>query len=265
VGVKDAVAEAVQDAVPVQLVSVFGDAGSLRALVRLENGKYQQFRVGDPLNGGMVTAIEKTAMRFERNGENVELMIALRELAETETPPTKRFGLAPGDLGLRIEVTGSGATGTVVIDLFEDVAPGHAQRIAELARSGAYDGVIWHRVIDDFMAQTGDVRFGDITEKTFTISQSGRGGSEMPDLKAEFSDLPFERGVVGMARAGNPDSANSQFFIMFKDGPFLNGQYTVIGKVIEGMDVVDQIKRGDNSSWVTVGEPDRMARVTVIE
>jgi peptidylprolyl isomerase len=155
--------------------------------------------------------------------------------------------------------------GTVIIELMHEVAPGHSARMKELARDGAYDNVCFHRVIDGFMAQTGDVRFGDITEKTFSIAQSGGGASEMPDLKAEFSDIPFERGVVGMARAADPDSANSQFFIMFKDGPFLNGQYTVIGKVIEGMEIVDKIKRGDSSSWATVGEPDRMARVTVID
>ncbi len=259
-----------EDTVPVQLIGIFGDASSPRALVRLENGQYERITVGDPLDGGVVTAIDKTALRYEKDGKDILLGVDLTGLradrdrlaAEAEAA---RFGLAPGDLGLRIDVTGSGATGTVVIDLFEDVAPGHAERIAGLARTGAYDGVIWHRVIDDFMAQTGDVRFGDITEKTFTIAQSGGGGSEMPDLKAEFSDLSFKRGVVGMARAADPDSANSQFFIMFKDGPYLNGQYTVIGKVIAGMEVVDKIKRGDNSSWATVGEPDRMARVTVID
>lgn len=169
------------------------------------------------------------------------------------------------DLGLRVEIDGE-AKGTVVIDLLEDTAGGHAAQIAALARAGYYNGVVFHRVIDGFMAQTGDVQFGRVGADTFDMRSAGMGGSPLPNLEAEFSDLPFERGVVGMARSQSPDSANSQFFIMFEPGPFLNGQYTVVGRVTSGMEVVDAIKRGDpraNGS-VTV-EPDRMVTVTVTE
>ncbi len=159
---------------------------------------------------------------------------------------------------LRIEVAGE-ANGTVVIDLFEDVAPQHVERITTLAEQGAYDGVVFHRVIDGFMAQTGDVAFG----RGDDLSRAGMGGSDLPDLPAEFSDLPFERGVVGMARSQSPDSANSQFFIMFAPGPFLDGQYTVVGRVIEGMDVVDAIKRGEGASGA-VSQPDVMQDVEVV-
>ena len=143
--------------------------------------------------------------------------------------------------GLSMQIEGEGANGTVVIDLADDIAPGHAAQIAALAAEGAYDGVVFHRVIDGFMAQTGDVEFGKMGGN---MSRAGMGGSSRPDLKAEFSDVPFERGVVGMARSQDPNSANSQFFIMFAPGYFLNGQYTVVGHVTEGMDVVDAIKRG---------------------
>ena len=165
--------------------------------------------------------------------------------------------------GLRIEVEG-GVTGTIAIDLLEDVAPGHVDQITALAEAGAYDGVVFHRVIDGFMAQTGDVEFGRMGEG-FDIRMAGRGGSDLPDLTAEFSDVSFDRGVVGMARAQDPDSANSQFFIMFAPAPFLDGQYTVVGRVTEGMDVVDAIKRGQGQNGAVVGEPDRMVRVTVTD
>ncbi len=165
--------------------------------------------------------------------------------------------------GLQIEVAG-GVTGTITIDLLEDVAPGHVAQITALAEAGAYDGVVFHRVIDGFMAQTGDVEFGRVGEG-FDIRMAGRGGSDRPDLEAEFSDITFDRGVVGMARAQDPDSANSQFFIMFAPGPFLDGQYTVVGRVTDGMDVVDAIKRGQGQSGAVVGEPDRMVSVTVTE
>lgn len=164
--------------------------------------------------------------------------------------------------GLRIEVAGEGANGTIVIDLADDVAPQHAARLAELAADGAYDGVVFHRVIEGFMAQTGDVQFGKMGGD---MRMAGRGGSDKPDLKAEFSEVPYERGVVGMARSQDPDSANSQFFIMFAPGPFLNGQYTVVGHVTEGMDVVDQIKRGKGRNGEVYGQPDVMTKVTVIE
>ena len=163
--------------------------------------------------------------------------------------------------GIEIEVSGE-AEGTIAIDLLEDVAPAHAERIATLAAEGAYDGVVFHRVIDGFMAQTGDVEFGKLGGD---MSMAGRGGSAMPDLPAEFSDIPFERGVVGMARAQDPDSANSQFFIMFAPAPFLDGQYTVVGRVTSGMEVVDAIKRGEGQNGAVIGRPDVMERVTVTD
>ncbi|MDP2083733.1 MAG: peptidylprolyl isomerase [Gemmobacter sp.] len=158
---------------------------------------------------------------------------------------------------LTIEIAGE-ANGTVVIDLRDDLAPGHVERIVTLAQQGAYDGVAFHRVIEGFMAQTGDVQYG----KGDDLARAGMGGSSLPNLKAEFSDAPFDRGVVGMARSQNPDSANSQFFIMFAPGHFLNGDYTVVGQVESGMDVVDRIKRGAGQSG-SVRAPDRMVRVTV--
>ncbi len=163
--------------------------------------------------------------------------------------------------GLQIEVAGPQANGTVTIDLFEDVAPQHVERITTLAREGAYDGVVFHRVIDGFMAQTGDVQYG----KGEATPRSGTGGSDLPNVPAEFSDLPFERGVVGMARSADPDSANSQFFIMFDEGSFLDGQYTVVGEVTDGMEVIDAIKRGEGQSGAVSGEADRMESVTVTE
>ncbi|MEM9524263.1 MAG: peptidylprolyl isomerase [Pseudomonadota bacterium] len=164
-------------------------------------------------------------------------------------------------IGLQIEVAGE-ANGVIVIDLLEDVAPKHVERITTLAAEGTYDGVVFHRVIDGFMAQTGDVRFGKLGGD---MRLAGRGGSDRADLPAEFSDIGYERGVVGMARAQNPDSANSQFFIMFEDGPFLNGQYTVVGRVSQGMEVVDAIKRGAGPNGAIVGAPDHMVKVTVIK
>ena len=161
--------------------------------------------------------------------------------------------------GIEIDVSGA-ANGTVVIDLFEDVAPGHVERITELATEGAYDGVIFHRVIDGFMAQTGDVEFG---RQEGDLARAGFGGSEKPDLAAEFSDKNFARGVIGMARSQNPNSANSQFFIMFDEGHFLNGQYTVVGRVTEGLDVLDSIKRGNPRSGAVDGDADIMKTVTV--
>ena len=152
--------------------------------------------------------------------------------------------------------------GKVVIQLMPDVAPQHVARIKELANNGAYDNVVFHRVIEGFMAQTGDVQYGNI-KKNFQPDMAGMGGSERPDLPAEFSNVPFERGVIGMARAQDPNSANSQFFIMFAPGDFLNGQYTVVGKVVSGMNLVDNIKRGDQNDNGKVTDPDRMIKVTV--
>ena len=163
--------------------------------------------------------------------------------------------------GIEIQVAGQ-ANGTISIDLFEDVAPQHAERIARLASEGAYDGVVFHRVIEGFMAQTGDVEYGKMGGN---LSYAGRGGSTYPNLPAEFSDVPYDRGVVGMARAQSPNSANSQFFIMFEPGYFLNGQYTVIGQVAEGMDVVDAIKLGKGRNGAVIGQPDAMMKVSVID
>ena len=160
---------------------------------------------------------------------------------------------------LVIEVGGS-TTGTIVIDLFPDVAPGHVAQITALAAEGAYNGVVFHRVIDRFMAQTGDVEFGKTGGDT---RLAGMGGSTRPELAAEFSDKGFDRGVVGMARSNDPNSANSQFFIMFAPAPHLNGQYTIVGQVIDGMDVVDAIKKGDQAANGAVADPDYMASVTV--
>ncbi|AXQ93251.1 peptidylprolyl isomerase [Cereibacter azotoformans] len=156
---------------------------------------------------------------------------------------------------LVIEVSGQ-AQGEVVIDLLPEVAPQHVERMVTLAKEGAYDGVVFHRVIEGFMAQTGDVEFG----KGDSLRRAGTGGSSYPDLPAEFSDVPFARGVVGMARSANPNSANSQFFIMFAPGDFLNGQYTVVGRVVQGMDVVDAITRGEPPRT-----PDVMTKVSVAE
>ena len=164
--------------------------------------------------------------------------------------------------GLEIEIEGEGANGTVTIDLFEDVAPRHVEQITALAAEGAYDGVVFHRVIDGFMAQTGDVQFGRMGAD---MRRAGMGGSSRPDLPAEFSDIDFEKGVVGMARSQNPNSANSQFFIMFGPAPHLNGQYTVVGKVTSGQDVVDAIKRGKGRNGEVIGQPDLMKKVTVID
>jgi peptidyl-prolyl cis-trans isomerase A (cyclophilin A) len=151
--------------------------------------------------------------------------------------------------------------GPVVIKLANDVAPNHVKRLEELAKKGEYDNVAFHRVIKGFMAQTGDVQYGNMS-KNFKPEMAGMGGSSLPDLKAEFSKVPFERGTVGMARAQDPDSANSQFFIMFAPGDFLNGQYTVVGQVVSGMEFVDKIKLGEGQNG-EVSNPDRMIKVTV--
>ena len=148
--------------------------------------------------------------------------------------------------------------GEVKIELFPDVAPGHVKRIKELANSGKYNGVVFHRVIDGFMAQTGDVQFGNSDNKEFNLNRAGMGGSDLPDLKAEFNNLPHERGTLSMARSQNPDSANSQFFICFQPAPFLDRQYTVFGKVISGMEFVDKIKRGDSNNNGAVTDPDKI-------
>ena len=143
--------------------------------------------------------------------------------------------------------------GDVKIELFEEVAPNHVKRIKELANDGKYDNVVFHRVIDGFMAQTGDVEFGNSSNDNFDIRRAGTGNSDLPDLKQEFSSLPHDRGTLSMARTSDPNSANSQFFICFKPAPFLDRQYTVFGKVLEGMEFVDMIKRGEPAS-----DPDKI-------
>lgn len=152
--------------------------------------------------------------------------------------------------------------GDVTIGLRPDLAPKHVEQIRKLVRDGAYDNVAFHRVIDGFMAQTGDVQYGDM-EDGFNPRAVGTGGSDLPDLPAEFSNEKFERGVVGMARAQNPNSANSQFFIMFAPAPSLNGDYTVIGKVESGMDLVDKIKKGSNAQNGAVASPDRIVKARI--
>ena len=153
-----------------------------------------------------------------------------------------------------IEVEGE-ANGRVVIDMLDEVAPGHVAQITELAEEGAYDGVVFHRVIEGFMAQTGDVEFGKMGGD---MRRAGTGGSTRADLAAEFSDVPYDRGIVGMARAQNPNSANSQFFIMFADGHSLNGKYTVWGEVVKGMKYVDKIQRGEPPI-----QPDKIIKMRV--
>ena len=160
---------------------------------------------------------------------------------------------------LVLEIGGS-TTGKVVIDLLPDVAPKSVERLETLAKEGKYDGVVFHRVIDGFMAQTGDVQFG---KKGGDTAMAGMGGSDLPDLPAEFSNRSFQRGIVGMARAADPNSANSQFFIMFAPAPNLDGQYTVVGHVISGMDVVDKIKKGDPAKNGLVEDPDYIVSATV--
>ncbi|MBO6723903.1 MAG: peptidylprolyl isomerase [Roseitalea sp.] len=154
--------------------------------------------------------------------------------------------------------------GEVRVALRPALAPQHVEQIKTLVRQGAYDNVAFHRVIDGFMAQTGDVQFGDM-EDGFSLRRAGTGGSDLPDLPAEFSDEPFMRGVVGMARSQNPNSANSQFFIMFDEGRFLDGQYTVVGQVVSGMEFVDGITRGSQAQNGAVAEPDRMIKVEMAD
>ena len=148
--------------------------------------------------------------------------------------------------------------GDVKIELFKDVAPNHVERIKKLADDGNYDGVVFHRVIDGFMAQTGDVKFGNTNNNDFDLNRAGMGGSDLPDLKSEFNNLPHDRGTLSMARSADPNSANSQFFICFDPAPFLDRQYTVFGKVISGMEYVDKIKRGDSNNNGAVKDPDKI-------
>ena len=148
-------------------------------------------------------------------------------------------------------------TGDVKIELFPDLAPNHVNRIKELANSGKYDNVVFHRVIDGFMAQTGDVQFGNSSDKNFNLQRAGMGGSDLPNLKAEFNNTPHVRGTLSMARSSDPDSANSQFFICFESAPHLDKQYTVFGKVVEGMENIDNITKGDGPNG-SVSNPDKI-------
>ena len=183
-------------------------------------------------------------------------LILAAAFASLAAPAFAQATDGPGP-NLVIEVAGA-ANGTVVIDLLPDVAPKHVAQITALAKEGAYDNVVFHRVIDGFMAQTGDVQNG---KAGGDLSMAGMGGSSKPDIAAEVTNtLSFQRGVVGMARAKDPNSANSQFFIVFGDASFLDGQYTIVGNVISGMDVVDKIQRGEPPAT-----PDVMTKVTVQE
>ncbi len=152
--------------------------------------------------------------------------------------------------------------GDVHIELYDKIAPKHVERIKKLANEKKYDGVVFHRVIKGFMAQTGDVQFGNSNLETFNIARAGTGASDYPDLKAEFSDIPHERGTLSMARAANPNSANSQFFICFETAAHLDRQYTVFGKVIKGMEFVDLIKKGEGSNG-QVSEPDKIISIKI--
>tara|TARA_S200000501_G_C20859416_1_gene759099 strand:- start:857 stop:1417 length:561 start_codon:yes stop_codon:yes gene_type:complete len=150
--------------------------------------------------------------------------------------------------------------GDVKIELFQDVAPNHVSRIKKLADEGKYDGVVFHRVIDGFMAQTGDVKFGNSSNSNYSLERAGMGGSDYPNLNQEFNDLPHLKGTLSMARSADPNSANSQFFICFEPAPFLDRQYTVFGKVISGMEFVEQIKRGDSNNNGAVTDPDKIIK-----
>ena len=150
--------------------------------------------------------------------------------------------------------------GNVEIELYPEKAPNHVKRFKELAENGKYDGVVFHRVIDGFMAQTGDVKFGNSNNPDFNLQLAGTGGSDLPNLKSEFTDIPHTRGILSAARSADPDSANSQFFICFESAPHLDRQYSVFGKVIKGMEFVDMIKKGDPNSG-SVPNPDKIISI----
>ncbi len=191
----------------------------------------------------------------------VPALVLAAGAASAEGLPGVTDGPGPN---LLIEVAdASGASkGTITLDLYADKAPAHVARLIELAKSGAYDGVVFHRVIDGFMAQTGDVQHGKQGGDT---AMAGMGGSELPDLAAEFSDVSFQQGTVGMARSQDPNSANSQFFIDLAPATFLDGQYTVVGQLVDGWDVLNAVKKGDAAANGSVEAPDYMLKVTVAE
>jgi cyclophilin family peptidyl-prolyl cis-trans isomerase len=147
--------------------------------------------------------------------------------------------------------------GDVEIELYPKIAPNHVKRFETLANEAKYDGVVFHRVINGFMAQTGDVQFGNSTSPNFNLERAGTGGSDLPDLKAEFSDIAHNRGVLSMARSADPNSANSQFFIVFESAPHLDRSYTAFGKVVKGMELIDKIKKGDGPNGSVV-DPDKI-------
>ena len=178
-------------------------------------------------------------------------LLLMLPLAMTEAKPTNPENT------LTIELK----DGNVVIELYPDVAPKHVERIKTLVKDGKYDGVVFHRVIDGFMAQTGDVEFGN--KKDFNSGRVGTGGSDLPDLKEEFNKKKHIRGTCSMARSSSPNSANSQFFICFEEASFLDGQYTVWGQVIDGMDHVDKIKKGSSSNNGSVSDPDHMVKLSI--
>ena len=151
--------------------------------------------------------------------------------------------------------------GDVLLELYDDIAPNHVKRFKKLVEEKKYDGVVFHRVIDGFMAQTGDVQYGNSTSESYNLKMAGTGGSEYPNLKQEFSNIPHERGTLSMARSSDPDSANSQFFICFQTAPHLDRQYTVFGKVVQGMEFVDLIKKGEGSSG-GVSNPDKIISIS---
>ncbi|MFT4014547.1 MAG: peptidylprolyl isomerase [Paracoccus sp. (in: a-proteobacteria)] len=189
------------------------------------------------------------------------LALVLAGPALAEGLPGVTDGPGP-NLVIEVADAKGAAKGRIVLDLYADKAPKHVERLVGLAKSGAYDGVVFHRVIDGFMAQTGDVEFGKHGGDT---ARAGMGGSKQPDLRAEFNEVSFQRGTVGMARAQNPNSANSQFFIDLAPAEFLDGQYTVVGQLVEGWDVLNAIKKGDPAANGAVLDPDYMAKVSVAE
>ncbi|MEM8979380.1 MAG: peptidylprolyl isomerase [Pseudomonadota bacterium] len=202
---------------------------------------------------GYVFLVERSAPDAVATSETSVAQQEQSSLTNTEAAPTD----APV---LTLEVAGQ-ANGIIRVAMRPDLAPNHVAQITELAKRGAYDGVAFHRVIEGFMAQTGDVQHG---KPDGTPGLVGTGGSNLPDLDAEFTNkASFERGVMGMARSANPNSANSQFFLMFAPAPHLDGQYTIVGEVIEGLDVLDAIKRGEGPNGAMIGAPDRMTKVTV--
>ena len=191
----------------------------------------------------------------------VPALVLAAGAASAEGLPGVTDGPGPNLLIEVADATGA-SKGTITLDLYADKAPNHVARLIELAKSGAYDGVVFHRVIDGFMAQTGDVQHGKQGGDT---AMAGMGGSELPDLAAEFSDVSFQQGTVGMARSQDPNSANSQFFIDLAPATFLDGQYTVVGQLVDGWDVLNAVKKGDPAANGSVIDPDHMVKVTVEE